>query len=225
MPDVPTMVLTGDVDTVTPVGEGNQVAAEFSHVTRVIVPNGVHVTAIGDTTGCLSNMVNAFVASGGTANTSCAATASPPWRLVPNYALTVSALSLRGVTGNTTATNERAAYAAVLTAADAMSRYWNLGLLSAPGLRGGSMKLNKQETKITLSNDKFTSDLAVSGTITMNFDTDMNTVSLTLSGVATGSISYTYKNYDFANPQGTAHVTGTINGVSVAIDVPEPFGS
>jgi hypothetical protein len=222
MPNVPTMVLTGDLDTVTPVGEGDQVAAEFKQVTRVIVKNGVHVTAIGDTTGCLSGMVNDFVASGGTTDTTCAATASPAWRLVPSYALTVADVSLRGVSGNTTNKNMRTARAAVLTAGDALSRYWNLGLTSAPGLRGGSMKVNNAETKITLTNDEFTSDLSVSGTIVMDANADTNTATLTLSGVATGSITFTWTNYDFVNPQKTAHVTGTINGASVAIDVPEP---
>jgi pimeloyl-ACP methyl ester carboxylesterase len=222
MPDVPTMVLTGDLDTVTPMGEGDEVAAEFKHVTRVIVPNGVHVTAIGDTTGCLSNMVNTFVATGGTTDTSCAATASPAWRLVPNYALTVADVSTHGVSGASGKTLRQTARAAVLTAGDAFSRYWNVGLTSAPGLRGGTMKVNNAETKITLTNDELTSDLAVSGTITMDPDTLVNTATLTLSGVATGTITFSWTTYNFVNPQVVTSVTGTINGTSVNISVPEP---
>src|ERR1700691_1789624 len=118
MPTVPALVLTGDLDTVTPSGEGDFSASTFKNATRVIVTNGAHVTAIGDPSGCISGMVNDFILSGGTADTRCAAPAPPPQRLVPDFAQTVSALSLRGVSGNTSSANLRAIYAAVLTAND-----------------------------------------------------------------------------------------------------------
>lgn len=219
MPNVPTLVLTGDLDTVTPVGEGDQVAAEFSTVKRVIVKNGVHVTGIVDPTGCISGVVNDFVASGGHANTGCVATANPAFRLVPSYALTVNDVPLRGVTGNGSNAIQRAARAAVLAAGDSYSRWWNLDITSGSGLRGGTFKVNNAGTKITFTNARFTTDLAISGPMQVDPNGGVNTATLTLSGVATGNVTVTW---DSTGAQGVATVVGTINGTSVSINVPAP---
>jgi len=220
MPDVPTMVLTGDLDTVTPVGEGDQVAAEFKHVQRVIGKNGVHVTAIGDPSGCFSGIVNAFVAAGGgTVDTSCASSALPIYRVVPVYPVNTSDMPLRATSGNTTNANLKAARVAVATANDAYYRYWLLGLTSGPGLRGGTFKVNKAGTVITLTKSQFASDLTVSGKLTMDATTGLNTAVLTLTGAASGSLTAVW---DPAGPQGTATVTGTLGGAAVSITMPAP---
>ena len=219
MPNVPALVLTGDLDTVTPTGEGNFSASTFAHATRVIVPNGAHVTAIGDPSGCVSGIVNAFVQSGGTADTSCAATALPAQRLVPNFAATVSALSLRGVSGNTTAANLGAAYAAVLTANDSLNRLVNLYEASGSALRGGEFSSNAAGTKVTLTGAMWTGDLTVSGTVKVDATTGIVTADLDLSGVATGSVTATWNP---AGPQGLATVTGTLGGASISVTTPAP---
>ncbi len=219
MPDVPTIVFTGDLDTVTPVGEGDQVAAEFDHVMRLIVKNGVHVTAIGDPTGCMSGIVNHFVATGGDPGpTACVRSANPAFRLVPSYALRVAGMSLRGCSGGSDA-NMRASRVAVLTANDAFLRYSDLGLTSGPGLRGGTFKVNNAGTRITLTRSMFTTDLSVSGSVAMDSTSGINTATLTLSGAATGSITATW---DTTGPQGVATVTGAIDGTLVNISVPAP---
>ena len=222
LPDVPTLVLTGDLDTVTPVGEGDQVAAEFRRVTRVIVYNGTHVTALGDLTGCVSGIVDDFIlaGSGKRLSTGCAGSATPPFRLVPSFATTVNDVSLRGVKGHgASETSQRIARAAVLAANDSYTRMYNLGVPSGSGLRGGAFDSNNALTKVTLKKSQWTSDLAVSGPVSADADTGIITATLTLHGVASGSISATW---DPFGDQGFATVTGTINGSPVSIDVPAP---
>lgn len=220
MPKVPALVLTGDLDTVTPVGEGDQAAAEFTDVTRVIVPNGGHVVAQDDAhhTGCLSGIVGEFIRNGGQADTACAATAVAPVRLVPSFAVKLSDLTIRGVSGHTTIEKLRIARAAVLTAADSYSRFRELSLKTGKGLRGGSFEANKAGTGITLRNTRWIEDLAISGTV-VSEHTDRITTKLTLSGVAKGSLTASWDSSDY---QGSAEVTGTIDGARVSIRVPAP---
>lgn len=222
MPDVPTLVLTGDLDTVTPVGQGDQVADEFAHAIRVIVKNGTHVTALGDPTGCASGIVDDFIRKGSGAglSTRCASSAFPPFRLVPSFAMTVNDVSLRGVKGNGASDlSKRIARAAVLTANDSYTRMFNLAAASGSGLRGGSFRSNNALTKATLTKSYWTSDLAVSGPVSADADTGIITAKLTLHGVATGSITAVW---DPAGEQGNATVTGTINHAPVNITVPAP---
>ena len=47
LPNVPVLVLTGDLDTITPIGEGSQAAHDYYPPGQhVIVPNAVHVSAL-----------------------------------------------------------------------------------------------------------------------------------------------------------------------------------
>ena len=72
-PDVPVLVLVGDLDTITS-PEGSQiVASNFPGSTYVEVVNTLHVTALGDYSRCASDLVINYVDSGGDAgDTSCA---------------------------------------------------------------------------------------------------------------------------------------------------------
>ncbi|MBI5088073.1 MAG: alpha/beta hydrolase, partial [Actinobacteria bacterium] len=51
-PDVPTLVLSGELDSLTTPDEGAQVAGRFPSVTHVIVANEFHVSALADRYGC-----------------------------------------------------------------------------------------------------------------------------------------------------------------------------
>lgn len=219
LPDVPALVLTGDLDTVTPVGEGDQAAAEFQRVTRVIVPNGGHVVAQGDAnySGCLSGIVSEFIKSDGKVDIACAATAIAPVRLVPNFPTKLAGVTLHGVSGDTNEERLRIARAAVLTAADSYSRFSKRHTTSGRGLRGGTF--NKAGTGITLTNTKWVTDLAVSGSVAPHTGTDVVTAKLNLSAGATGKLNVMWIP---SGPQGTAAVIGAINGTKVDITMPAP---
>ena len=96
---------------------------------------------------------------------------------------------------------------------------YNLSEASGSGLRGGTFSSNNALTKVTLKKSYWTSDLGVSGPVSADADTGIITATLTLYGVASGSITATW---DPAGEQGVATVTGTINGSPVHIGVPVP---
>ena len=56
-PEVPTLVLVGDLDSVTSAEGAQQVAQSFPNSTFVTVANMVHVSALGDITGCAAGTV------------------------------------------------------------------------------------------------------------------------------------------------------------------------
>ena len=60
-PDVPVLVLSGELDSITTPAEGNLVAAQFPDAQRVLVRNSVHVTAVGDKDDCAQRIVRSFV--------------------------------------------------------------------------------------------------------------------------------------------------------------------
>ena len=85
-PDVPTLILSGDLDSITPIGEATLVAEAIGpSATLVEVAASTHVTALGDTNACASVLVNRFVVDHDAGDTSCASghPGAPPGRLVP----------------------------------------------------------------------------------------------------------------------------------------------
>jgi len=58
--DVPTLILSGGRDPVTPVAGGHKIAGQFSNSVHVIVPNGGH----GQRSPCISSMILELVTSG-----------------------------------------------------------------------------------------------------------------------------------------------------------------
>jgi hypothetical protein len=93
----------------------------------------------------------------------------PPLRLVSRFALRIDELDpARPLTGNLASELElRAASAVVMTAGDVLVRARSNSSGHGVGLRGGSFELSARprSTRIVLRGVRWTSDLAVSGTI------------------------------------------------------------
>nr|WP_042197691.1 alpha/beta fold hydrolase [Kibdelosporangium sp. MJ126-NF4]CEL23117.1 putative proteinase [Kibdelosporangium sp. MJ126-NF4]CTQ90254.1 putative proteinase [Kibdelosporangium sp. MJ126-NF4] len=70
MPDVPVLVLSGDLDAITPDANGQRVAARFPRSTFISVPNTGHVPDL-EPSGCVVGIVSQFVRTGGTGDTAC----------------------------------------------------------------------------------------------------------------------------------------------------------
>ena len=62
-PDVPVLVLSGELDSITTPAEGDLVTAQFPDARHVTVRNSFHVTAVGDGDDCAVRIVRTFVAS------------------------------------------------------------------------------------------------------------------------------------------------------------------
>jgi pimeloyl-ACP methyl ester carboxylesterase len=211
MPDVPVLVLTGDLDTITTPAEGDQAAALFRNSRRVIVENTGHVTAVGDPYDCASAIVRNFVARR-SIDIACTKVV-PPVRLVPAFARTVAEMD-RPSPGNAKRWNDtdlRRAAAAVAAASDALARVETLSSTSSAGLRGGTFSSSTTKngaTRIVLHGVKWVSDLAVNGTVT--YDAKGNaSASLQFSGAAIHATWHGISGYAYAN------ITGSVSGEQI----------
>ncbi|UFS99547.1 alpha/beta fold hydrolase [Nocardia huaxiensis] len=81
LPNVPVLVMSGDLDAITPDANGVRVAAKFANATFVSVPNTGHVPEM-EPSGCAAGIIGAFVRTGATGPLDCVA-AVPPIAVAP----------------------------------------------------------------------------------------------------------------------------------------------
>ena len=101
-PEVPVLVVSGDLDNMTPVADGAAAAARFPRAHHVVITNGFHVNALPHSRSeCGAHLVRRFLANLSTGDDSCAAEV-PPVRLVPRFArhAATSSPRHRRVSGN-----------------------------------------------------------------------------------------------------------------------------
>jgi pimeloyl-ACP methyl ester carboxylesterase len=169
-PSTPTLVLSGELDSITTPAEGAEVAAAFPGARQVMVSNSFHVTAEDDADGCGSSIVRAFVAgpkTGLTAQALACATEVPPVRAVARYVTSVrgypAAVAVEG--NEATTPSLRASTAALATVADVVDRWYSNYSGAGGGLYGGTWDFSgDQHTSFDLQGVRLTNDLAVSGT-------------------------------------------------------------
>ena len=223
-PAVPVLVLSGDLDSLTPPAQGAQAAALFPGARQVVVRNTFHVTALGDLDHCASDIVRRFVSTLSAGDTSCA-DAVPAIRLVPAFARLASQLApATAAAGNQgTADDLRAVAAALSAAGDALARWWiNYGGAGV-GLRGGSFSYTRSgaATQFTLDAMKWTDDVTVSGTLVRSFRSNAVTARLTLTAAngITGSLTARWSDRGSA---ALAQIEGRIGGRRIAATMAAP---
>jgi pimeloyl-ACP methyl ester carboxylesterase len=168
-PNVPVLVISGELDNMTSVADGTAAAARFPKAHHVVISNSFHVNALPHARSeCGAILVRRFMESLETGDESCA-TAVPAIRLLSRFALHAAELEpARASMGNSGAEYElRMVTAAVLTSVDVIERADANGAGSGIGLRGGSFVAEAASTgyRIQLRNVRWTEDLTVSGHI------------------------------------------------------------
>jgi pimeloyl-ACP methyl ester carboxylesterase len=166
MPDVPALVLTGDLDTITTPAEGDSAALLFHRAQRIIVRNTGHVTAIDDPWNCASAIVREFV--NGTMPATACARRIPALRLVDTFPRSRSEVApAKLANGNATTRELRDAANALAAAGDAWARVHQFDSNAGAGLRGGrfSVRSGADTTRILLDRVRWTPDYPVSGSI------------------------------------------------------------
>ena len=210
MPDVPALVLTGDLDTITTPAEGDEAAKLFRNVRRTIVQNVGHVTAVGDPYACASVIVRDFIARR-PVDTACTKVI-PPVRLVPSFAQHVAQMPepSPGNARRWNVTSLKKAAAAVYAAADALARIEALGTSSGTGLRGGTFTsvAKNGKLRIALRGVKWTDDLAVDGTVTYD-EKGRAAASLQMAGAAIHATWQGIAGFAYAN------LTGSVDGEQI----------
>jgi pimeloyl-ACP methyl ester carboxylesterase len=220
---VPTLVLSGELDTITTPAEGRIVRSQFPRATWVQIPAGLHVTAVGDLDGCASAIVVGFVRTTRTPSTACTERLAP-LRTAPPFWRTRAA-AVPAVPGRRSTTDRarlRAASVAVATAGDATARWWQTFESEGLGLRGGTWAADGDEVvTVTLDRYRFSTDVPVSGTVV--WDRRHGTVTATLRLTGTGSTSGTLTaRWDTRRRGVAARVHGVLGGRTVDARVLAP---
>jgi pimeloyl-ACP methyl ester carboxylesterase len=168
-PDIPALVISGELDDITTPRDGAAVAHAFRRGTQLRIANSFHVNALPRArSACAADIVRRFIATLDTGDTSCAAQV-PPLRLVPQFPTRSDQLEpVAALPGNTADEAQlKTAMAAVMTAGDVLARVNGNSSGRGRGLRGGSYTLTRGVHTVRLNLDKvqFVEDIAVSGTL------------------------------------------------------------
>ncbi len=220
-PSVPTLVLTGTLDTITTPGEGDAATRLFPRAHHVMIANTGHVSALGDLYGCASSIVRTFTASG-KLDDGCSSTV-PALHLVPSFGRDLADVAPAIPANGNRATEHdlRAAAAATLAAADVLARAYQFSLASGTGLRGGTFAAatHGNATNAALTRIAWTRDLFVSGASLSNALTTRASAHLTLQGAAGGTIDASWTTVGM---RAVATIHGTVDGRSVEATMPAP---
>ena len=207
MPDVPTLVLAGDLDTTAPIAFGRQVAAEFPDGRLVVIPNIGHVPTEGD--DCALNLGLTFVRTLTTGAGDCAGTGTPPAVTAPQP---LTAADIRPVPGTAPPAARQAVGLVLATVADFANQSAVLSLWgSAAGLRGGTYAA-QPDGSFALDAVRVVNDATIDGTVTLG-GSGGGSATLTLggAGVENGTLAVT------VDAQGHGAATGTLAGAPVDI--------
>jgi pimeloyl-ACP methyl ester carboxylesterase len=225
-PDIPALIISGELDNITTVGDGAAVAGAFMHATQIRIANSFHVNALPRArSACGAEIVRRFIETLAPGDTTCAANV-PPLRLVPHFAVHAGELeAAAAVAGNrANAAQLRWVSAAVMTAGDVLARLGGNTTGRGVGLRGGSFRVVNDATiiHITLTQVRWTEDLAVSGKIDKPLGRTgvvRALLQLAAADALTGELTVEW-------PEGiagsSAAIRGTLGGATVIARTPAP---
>jgi pimeloyl-ACP methyl ester carboxylesterase len=168
-PDVPALIVSGELDNITTVADGAAAAREFRRGRQVVIANSFHVNALPRArSACGATLVRRFLATGNVGLVDCAA-AVPPLRLVARFARRLAELPpAKARSGNQAdAAMLRAAQATLQTVGDILARIPQNTSGSGKGLRGGSFLIveHGRHVHVSVYQVRWTEDLSVSGSV------------------------------------------------------------
>ena len=180
-PRVPTLVLSGELDSITTPAEGAIVVRQFPRALQIHVANSFHVTAVGDTDDCAVRILRRFVRTPSHRPRHRCASRVPPVRTMGIFPRTLHGVPAGSGHGSLLA--RRVAPAAAATVADLLDRWWSNYSGHSVGLRGGRWSYTGDRTTVFhLHRVRLTRDLAVSGTATWRRFANRMAVDLTVAG-------------------------------------------
>jgi pimeloyl-ACP methyl ester carboxylesterase len=224
-PDVPALIISGELDNMTTAADGAAAAKRFARGRQLIVANSFHVNALPHArSGCAAEIVRRFVATLQPGDTRCTQ-AVPEVPLLPQFARRVSELApAHALPGNAAASEQlRAATAALLTAGDVIARVETNTSGEGVGLRGGtfSIKAQRDGYMLTLRKVRWSEDLAVSGTLSCPEQSGRVEGELTLAGADefSGPLSVSWME---GAAQARAQIRGKLGKAVVAAEMAAP---
>jgi pimeloyl-ACP methyl ester carboxylesterase len=225
-PNVPTLVLSGDFDPLTPWPQGQATAKLFPNAQFVVVENSTHVTALSDEDNCGSDMVRNFVQHLDPGDTSCAKRVAEV-HLVPKFAQRASELDPATAESGNAGTVEdlRTAAAASQTVGDALARWWMNSSGKGVGLRGGTFvyKTSGSHSLYTFKKLRWTEDVEVSGNADCDYDfpgTVKAHLEIKTSAGEKGELTLTWNS---RTADADAQITGKMAGREIRASIYAPF--
>jgi pimeloyl-ACP methyl ester carboxylesterase len=224
-PNVPTLVMSGDMDTLVATEEVEQVAALFPASTFVKVAEAGHVTVAQ--TLCAANLQSNFFETLQVGDTTCTKTPETVWPALGRFPLIADdarPAEIDPAGNNEIGKHERKVVTvAVETAIDALKRS-TIGGGNGVGLRAGtfqtSFDTNGNQTT-TLTDCVFTTDVTINGSLVWGADRSF-VADLTVSGSGTaGGNLHIAGTWEAPGPVANFTISGTLGGRQVAVLVPE----
>ena len=222
-PDVPTLVLNGDLDTITTSAQAAVVADRFPESTFVEVQNSIHVTALYDKDACASRIYVRFLKTLEPGDTSCASRIPEPHlvRQFPTRAQDVVPADSAQGDASTRADRQLAA-AAASTVADVLARWWVNYDGTSVGLRGGTWSYEGDDPVVfSLDAVEFVLGAKVTGTARWNVENRTFTARVDVSGPggAKGDLRIAWP---LSVQRTRATLDGAIAGRKLAATMPAP---
>jgi pimeloyl-ACP methyl ester carboxylesterase len=221
-PDVPTLVLNGELDTITASSGAREVARRFPGSVFVEVANSVHVTALADWDLCASRIYVRFVRNLSPGDTSCADEIGE-WNVVPEFSNSVEETdpAVRAPGDDSTRDDRRLAAAAALTAADVIARWMVNYDGTGVGLHGGRWwYTGYPDVRFRLINTRLIPGVSVSGTVRWAYEGGAASANVEVRGP--GGTEGTLRVAWLKRPQATATLRGTIGGRHLRATMPAP---
>ncbi len=216
-PDVPVLVLSGEMDSITTAAEGDLVAAQFPDARHVVVRNSFHVTALGDTDGCAERLVRVFVRTREVpGRLRACAERVPPVRALEAFPRRLSGVP--SARGSGSEQGRRLVAAAALTAADLPDRWWSNYSGHGVGLRGGTWRYRGDRVvRFTLRGYRLVPGVPVGGTVRWDRERGRIQVRLRLPGHGRLSGAWSTR-----RPGAVAVLRGRLDGSVVRASLPAP---
>jgi pimeloyl-ACP methyl ester carboxylesterase len=222
-PNVPVLVLSGELDTITTPAEGKLVTTQFPNAQQVLVRNSMHVTAVGDTDNCARQLVRTFVFSAGqvSARGRACAQAVPPIRTLGTFPRTLADVNPAASGRGMPLRIRQAGPAAAATVTDLVGRWWNNYSGHGFGLRGGRWSFDGDRTvRFKLHRVRLVAGVVVSGRATWARYGRRMQVRLQLRG--TGPHGRLHGAWQTRRVGATAVLKGHLNGHTVRLRFPAP---
>ena len=196
-PHIPALVLAGDLDRQVAKPEAKRVAALFPQSTFIELHNSGHHTAVADRYQCADALIQRFLATLATGDTSCAHapdSAVPAPGRFPRLIREATPAMTSSDSGRASSRFDRQVVAVTAATITDGYRRAEQQFTDGVGLRGGTFTTSFGDNTILLSFSKarLTSDIAVTGDATLTFgDTAVLDATLTVRGASAGRLHIT----------------------------------
>ena len=223
-PSVPTLVLNGDLDTITTSDQAREVASRFPASTFVEIQNSFHVTALYDADGCASDIYTRFVKNLALVDTSCAQEIAEV-RVVPSFPASLADTTPADPAPGDASTpdDRRLAAAAAFTVADVVARWWVNYDGTSVGLRGGRWSyFGDRVVHFDLARTRFVPGVEVTGKVRWGYNAAGKVradVQVRGPGGATANLVIRWAGRE---QNAVAALTGTVSGRALQATMPAP---